>query len=173
MPEVDCGAREALVSADGSTMSPGNWGGPFPAEGVTVLEKGIYCLDGDFLMGTGTLFGDGVLIYVRFGQMQISGGVQLNLHAPDSGKFAGLLVYQPMENKHRLVLNAAYDSSVFGTILAPGAEIRIKGRDDRSGYHSQLIGYTINGDGDSNVYIRYYDEQNYDALYFPVVEFAQ
>ena len=62
---------------------------------------------------------------------------------------------------------------MIGTILAPGAEIRIKGSDDKSGFHSQMIGYTINADGDSNVIITYIDEQNYDALYFPEVQFAK
>ena len=173
MPEVDCGGREALISVDGGLMSPGNWSGLFPPEGVTALERGVYCLDGDFFMPGGTLMGDGVVIYLRFGQMHIQGGVQLNLHAPTSGKYAGLLVYQPMENKNRLVLNAAHDSSVRGTFLAPGAEIRIKGSDDLSGFHSQIVGYTINADGDSNVYIRYADEDNYDALYMPEVQFSR
>jgi hypothetical protein len=71
------------------------------------------------------------------------------------------------------VLNAALDSSVIGTILAPGAEIRIKGSDDKFGFHSQMIGYRINADGDSNVVIRYVDEQNYDALHMPEVQLAQ
>jgi len=173
MPKVGCGAREALLSEDGTTMSPGNWGDIFPPEGVTALENGVYCLDGDFIMNGGSLTGGSVVIYMKNGRMQISGGVQLNLHAPKTGKYAGLLIYQPMENKNRLVLNAALGSSVIGTVLVPGAEIRIKGSDDKFGFHSQFIGYTINADGDSNVVIRYVDEQNYDALYFPEVQFAQ
>jgi len=35
-----------MVSADGTTMSPGNWGELFPPEGVSALDNGIYCLDG-------------------------------------------------------------------------------------------------------------------------------
>jgi len=173
MPKVGCGHREALLSEDGSTMSPGNWGDIFPPEGVTALENGVYCLDGDFIMTGGSLTGGSVVIYVKNGRMQIPGGVQLNLHAPKAGKYAGLLIYQPIENTNRLVLNAALGSSIIGTILAPGAEIRIKGSDDKFGFHSQLVGYTINADGDSNVVIRYIDEQNYDALYMPEVQFAQ
>jgi len=173
MPKVSCGQREAMVSADGSTMSPGNWGDDFPAEGVSALESGIYCLSGDFKMEGGSLTGNNVVFFLEYGQMKIPGGVQLNLHAPKKGKLAGLLVYQPIENRNPLVLNAALGSSVMGTILAPGADIRIKGSDDKSGFHSQLIGYTIDADGDSNVIITYIDEQNYDALYMPEVEFAQ
>jgi hypothetical protein len=79
----------------------------------------------------------------------------------------------PPENRHRLVLNAAADSSIIGTILAPGAEIRIKGSDTDFGFHSQIVGYTIDADGNSNVYIRYLEDQNYLALYKPEVQFAQ
>ncbi|HEY5984122.1 MAG TPA: hypothetical protein VIU38_11680, partial [Anaerolineales bacterium] len=95
------------------------------------------------------------------------------LKAPKTGKLAGLLIYQPPENPHLMALNAGPGSIVIGTILAPGAEIRIKGSDDRFGFHSQIVGYTINADGDSNVIIRYVDEQNYDALYMPEVQLAQ
>jgi hypothetical protein len=106
-------------------MSPGT-GVDCSPRGVTARRTEFYCLDGDFMMPGGSLTGDGVIIYLRFGQMHIEGGVQLNLHAPRSGKYEGLLIYQPMENKNRLVLNAASGSSVYGTILAPGAEIASK-----------------------------------------------
>jgi hypothetical protein len=173
MPKVGCGEREALISEDGSTMSPGNFGDVFPPLGVTALENGVYCLDGDFFMPGGLLTGGSVVIYLKNGQMRISTGAVLDLHAPKKGKYAGLLIYQPIENTHTMVLNAALDSSVIGTILAPGAEIRIKGSDDKFGFHSQMIGYRINADGDSNVVIRYVDEQNYDALHMPEVQLAQ
>ena len=90
-----------------------------------------------------------------------------------SGKLKGLLVYQPMENKHPVVLNAAVGSEFSGTVLAPGAQILIKGNDTTSGFHSQMVGYTIEADGNSNVIIRYNDAENYDALYWPEVQFAK
>ncbi|HEY5982647.1 MAG TPA: Tad domain-containing protein [Anaerolineales bacterium] len=173
MPKVGCGDREARISDDGTTMSPGNWGDPFPPPGVSVLQNGVYCLDGDFIMNTGFLSGGSVTIYVKNGQMHLGGGAVLDLKAPKTGKLAGLLIYQPPENPHLMALNAGPGSIVIGTILAPGAEIRIKGSDDRFGFHSQIVGYTINADGDSNVIIRYVDEQNYDALYMPEVQLAQ
>lgn len=174
MPTVGCGAREALISADGSTLSSGNWGGLFPPEGVSNLEPGVYCLEGDFIMdGGNSLTGPGVLIYLKHGQMHIAGGVTLNLTPPRAGRNAGLLIYQPMENKNPVILNAAVGSAVMGTILAPGAEIRFKGNDTAFGYHSQVVGYSVNADGDSNIYIRYIPEQNYLALYMPEVEFAR
>ncbi len=172
MPDVSC-SKEATVSEDLTTMTPGSWGDLFPPEGVTNLESGVYCLGGDFIMGSGSLSGNDVLFLIEGGQMHISGGVHLDLKARQSGKLAGLLVYQPITNKHPVILNAAGDSAFVGTVLAPGAQILIKGNDSPAGFHSQMVGYTIEGDGDSNVIIRYDKGENYKALYWPVVEFAK
>jgi hypothetical protein len=124
-------------------------------------------------MGSGSLTGDHVLFDMEGGQMHISGGVSLNLTAQDSGPNSGLLVYQPMQNKKPVILNLSADSSFVGSVLVPGAEIRIKGSDSAAGFHSQLVGYTINADGDSNVIIRYNEDENYKALYWPEVQFAK
>jgi hypothetical protein len=51
--------------------------------------------------------------------------------------------------------------------------IKIKGNDSRFGYHSQLIGYTIEADGQSGVMIKYEDEDNYDALTMPEVQLVK
>ena len=172
MPKVNC-SQGAEISLDGTTMSPGSWGDQFPPEGVSNLESGTYCLTGDFIMGSGSLSGSHVLFDMEGGQFHISGGVTLNLTAQDSGDNAGLLLYQPMENKKPVILNLSADSSFVGSVLAPGAEIRIKGSDSAAGFHSQLVGYTINADGDSNVIIRYNEDENYKALYWPEVQFAK
>ncbi len=172
MPKVGC-PNEAEISLDGHTMSPGNWGDPFPPPGVVSLESGIYCLDGDFTMGGGVLEGGEILIYMKHGQLHISGAAQVNLTAHHGGKYAGLLIYQPIDNTHLMVLNGNEKSSYMGAILAPGAPIKIKGNDSTFGFHGQIIGYTIEGDGNSNVVIKYVDDENYDALYMPEVQFTK
>ncbi len=40
-------------------------------------------------------------------------------------------------------------------------------------YHSQIIGYYVEVDGNDNIYIKYKDEQNYDALKMPEVLLIQ
>ena len=171
MPKPGCGGREAMVSADGSTMSPGSWGETFPPLGVSNLQNGIYCLTGDFIMGTGQeLSGGGVLIYMETGQMKIQGGAQWNLNPPKNGPYAGLLVYQPQQNHNLMVLNANAASAVTGTFLVPGAGIRFKGNDSKHGFHSQFVGLFIDGDGNSNIVILYDQNDNYLALYQPEVQ---
>ncbi|HLE92491.1 MAG TPA: hypothetical protein VI753_15170, partial [Anaerolineales bacterium] len=60
-----------------------------------------------------------------------------------------------------------------GTILAPASPIIIKGMDSQRGFHSQIIGYTVEADGNSNVVIVYNDEQNYDAMEMPELQLSE
>lgn len=175
LPKVGCGKKEATILPDGHTMSAGNWGGDdFPPPDVIWLEKGVYCLDGDFvLLGNHPITGQNVVIYMKRGQLRLSGSSVINLVAPHAGQYDGLLIYQPIENKNPMILNAAENSMIQGTILAPAADIKIKGNDSKYGFHSQIIGYTIEADGDSNVVIRYQDKDNFFALSMPEVQFVK
>ncbi|KXK15757.1 MAG: hypothetical protein UZ14_CFX002000344 [Chloroflexi bacterium OLB14] len=177
MPKVGCGSAVAEVNEQDGTMSAGNWGEDiFPPEGVTQLEGGVYCIAGDFVLSAGQeLHGDSVLIYITDGGVHISGSAYVDLQALKSGPNQGLLIYMPVDNKNILSLNGSDDSVYQGTILAPGADVRINGLNSVSGaaYHSQIIGYFIEVDGSDNIYIKYKDEQNFDTLTMPEVILGQ
>ena len=44
--------------------------------------------------------------------------------------------------------------------------------DAKRGFHSQIIGYTIEADGTSNVVINFNPEQNYQTLTMPEIQLA-
>jgi hypothetical protein len=174
MPKVGCGPNIAKVSEDGTSMSSGNWNDVFPPPGVTTLASGVYCLDSDFIMAENQqLSGSGVTIYMKHGAIRISGRAQINISAPGGGNTPGLLIYQPITNNNYLAINGNALSSYAGTILAPGAQIRIKGLASNIGYHSQIIGLTIQADGQDNVLIKIVSGQNLKAWTFPSVQFSQ
>jgi hypothetical protein len=174
LPKPACGTKVAKVKDDGKTMSPGNWEEDFPPEGVTMLDSGIYCINGDVRVnGNDTLEGTGVLLYVEHGSVRFNGSATIDLAAPGGGPFEGLLIYLPIENDSMVVLNGNAKSKFRGTILAPASLIRITGNDSSYGFHSQIIGYYIELAGDSNVLIKYLDGQNYDAVISPSVEISQ
>ena len=79
----------------------------------------------------------------------------------------------PIKNKGRIALNGDAQSRFRGTILAPGGDIRLNGMDSNYGFHSQIIGYTIEVDGQDNIVINYKDEDNYDAFKMPEVLLSQ
>jgi hypothetical protein len=82
-------------------------------------------------------------------------------------------MYAPIKNRSVIVLNGNENSSYKGTIFAPGADVRINGLASDFGYHSQIIGYYIEVDGNGNIIINYNDEQNYDAYKMPEVILSQ
>jgi putative Flp pilus-assembly TadE/G-like protein len=171
LPELGCGA-EAEVSLDGTSMTAGSWDGAFPPEGVTRLEKGVYCLN-DGMDIQHDIEGNSVVFKVNKGEVRFSNSANIVLDAPHSGTNAGLLIYLPMDNNSKVVLNGGAGSNIRGTILAPAAPILFKGMESASGFHSQIIGYTIEADGQSNIKIDYKDEQNWDSLSMPEVQLSE
>jgi hypothetical protein len=178
MPRVGCGNKVAEISGgqigpNGETinasLSPGSWGEDFPPEGVTHLEPGMYCISGDVLVEEGSLIGSNVVLVIEHGSARFGGGAEIQLSAPKNGSFAGLLIYMPLENKNQLALNGNENSSYKGTILAPGANIHLNGLNSKAGFHSQIIGYYINVNGQDNIQINYRDDQNFDAFKMPEV----
>lgn len=169
-PEPTCNGNAVKT---GNRLSPGN-AGNFPPSGVTELDPGIYCVNGDFMMNAhDTIHGEGVLIFMKSGTVHFNGNAQINLSAPTSGPYAGLLIYQSINNTNRVTLNGNSDTIFVGTILAPGAEIQINGTQNSSSYQSQIIGYTLDLIGTSDAVIRYNDAQNYDAYMPPQIELVQ
>jgi len=171
LPKFGC-KDDAVVSEDGTGMSPGSWGDVFPPPGVTHLDGGVYCLT-DGIDITSDLEGSNVVLKVEKGEVHFSGGANIVLDAPNKGDLAGLLIYLPMDNPSKVVLNGGADSMIKGTILAPASTIHINGNDSNVGFKSQIIGYSIDANGDSNVVINYIEEQNYKTLTMPEVQLSQ
>jgi hypothetical protein len=172
MPEFGC-RKIAEIQPDKVTISSGAWDGSqgtFPPPGIQFLESGVYCLDTDFIARNNEpLQGNNVLFKVEGGEIRFGGETEVNLSAPTSGEFAGLLIYAPIQNHNRIILNGGANTSIRGTILAPGADIHINGNASKYGFHSQIIGYTIQSNGTDNIRITYKDEDNYDAYNAPQI----
>lgn len=172
-PKVGCGNKVATPDYEFGTMKSGTWeDGVFPPAGITVLESGVYCLQDGFNLEAGqVLEGNGVVFLIEDGDFKLSSNAQFDLSAPKGGNNAGLLIYMPIDNHGIIALSGSDESKTVGTILAPGAEVRINGLDSIRGaaYHSQIIAYTIEVDGTDSVEINYKDEQNWDTLSIPEV----
>jgi hypothetical protein len=113
------------------------------------------------------------VLKVEDGDVHFTGGADIVLNAPNSGEFKGLLIYVPMDNKNKVVLNGGSGSNIKGTILAPASEIHINGNDSSTGFHSQIIGYTIDVNGNSNIVIIYKDDQNFNTLTMPELQLSE
>jgi Flp pilus assembly protein TadG len=168
LPNITCSGN---ATKTGSTLSPGNVSGSFPPGGVTTLESGVYCISGDFRLNAhDTLVGHDVVIYMVSGEIRWNGGATVQLDAPDSGPYKGLLIYMPPDNPGPIILNGNSSSFYTGTILAPGADISVLGTGASSGLHSQVIGYTVDLTGNADITIHYDDGENWDAPTPPAIE---
>jgi len=175
-PDVVCPAGG---SQTGNTLSPGTYSGQFPPSGVENLDPGVYCVNGAFRVNANdTLTGNGVFIYMQSGDVTFNGGATINLSAipgqmdPDSNPYAGLLLYMPMSNCGTISINGNSGSSFTGTIFAPCSDISILGTGD-GGLNGQVIGYTVDLSGTSDVSINYDNSLNWNPLIPAQIQVAQ
>jgi Flp pilus assembly protein TadG len=173
MPRVGC-PNDAKISVDGESMSAGSWGDDFPPPGVHSLGAGAYCLGGDFILNSGDqLEGGNVVFRVDDGEVRWSGSAEIKLSGRKAGPLDGLLLYLPIDNHSRVVLNGNRKSAIKGTILAPSATIHLNGMESNAGFNSQIIGYRIEVNGTDKIVIKYIDDQNYNALTWPEVQLSK
>ncbi|MCL4528822.1 MAG: Tad domain-containing protein [Chloroflexi bacterium] len=163
------------ATKSGSTMSGGTYSGTFPPSGVTTLQSGIYCVTGDFVMNGGqTLTGSNVVIVLENGAIQWNGNSQVNISAPTSGPFAGLLIYSPVSNTNTMQINGSSNSSLTGTVLLPGANIVVNGNNSQlQKVNSQLIGYTVTLSGSSDTQIQMDMTNQYQFTTAPTIQLTR
>ena len=175
LPNISCGTQQATIQADNTTLSPGNWNGAFPPNGVTHLQSGTYCVSGGNFQinGGNTLIGHDVTIMMVDGFVKWNGGATVKLDAPDTGEYAGLLLYLPPTNSNVVVVNGNGDSQIVGSILAPKSEVTVEGGGGASGLECQIIGWHVNLSGSSNTSIDFKAELNYQPPIPPMIEITQ
>jgi len=164
------------VVQNGSVLSPGYYESnqSFPPKGVTTLSPGVYCINAMFMINANdTLTGHDVVIYMVDGNIHWDGGASINLSAPTSGPFAGLLIYMPMDNEDGIILNGNMDSHLVGTVFAPASDIQLNGIMSSDAYHTQIIGYTVDLIGAADIVIQYEAEEQFKAFVPPTVELVQ
>jgi hypothetical protein len=172
-PKIDCSTQQATKT--GNTLSPGNWNGAFPPAGVTYLQSGAYCVsNGNFQINGGdTLIGSDVTIYMIDGFIKWNGGATIQLDAPDTGPYAGLLLYLPPTNHNDVTVNGNGDSHIVGSIWAPGSQIIVQGGGGQNGLQCQFIGDTVILNGSSATNIDYESNLTYQPPIPPAVEMTE
>ena len=181
LPIITCASA---ATQSGNELSPGYVNnidfpvdnGQFPPPGIDTLLSGVYCVrDGEFrLNATDVLEGHDVTISVETGGIVWNGGAEINLDAPDSGPYEGLLIFLPLSNSSPIELNGNSTSTWEGLILAPASHIKINGTGDGSGsMSSQIIGYTIELAGNENINITYNADTSWSGGVPPKLEFVE
>lgn len=156
-PPADLGITcSTTATKTGSTLSPGNFTGTFPPAGVTTLQSGTYCVNGDFVLNGGAnLTGNGVTIVLNNGGIQWNGSMTLNLSGPTSGPYKGLTIYAPPSNTSQMTMNGSANVTLTGTLLAQNAPCDFVGSGQIQKVTLQMICYTWQMNGSADVQIMY------------------
>ena len=149
---------------------PGQWGlqfepGDYYSTGGIVINgggnvtfgQGLYFLQGEGLKitGNGVVTGDGVTFYIDEGQVTLTGTSDTQLTAPDSGTYAGIIIFQNRDNNLTVEMSGDAIADGWGAVYAAGAQINLAGNAG-STLH-QFISDTFLMHGNSTITIDYFD----------------
>lgn len=129
--------------------------GALSIKGSTTLKPGIYILDGgDFTVSAGAaLKGDGVtLMFAGSAKSKLTGSGAINLSAPTSGPYAGLLFFGSRRGTgvtHQVMGNS--ESSLQGSLYMPASSIEFTGNSSTTGTCTQIIADRVTFTGNSNI----------------------
>ena len=101
------------------------------------------------------------LFYLAEGSIIWTGNTSLTMDAPDTGDYAGLLFYLPSSNTSTLTITGNSNSSLTGSIIAPGANVVLKGNSGTTVANSRIIGYTLDIIANSTTKIDFKEDDNY------------
>lgn len=157
------GACSATTKYQGTaTISPQTWCGgiSFSANADVTFQPGVYYVKGgEFSVnGNATLRGSGVTIVLTdyvgdWARININGGATVDLSAPTSGTFAGVLFYldrdAPTSGSH--TFNGGATMELTGVIYIPNQEIKFSGGNANDGGCTRLIGRLVTFTGNTDI----------------------
>ncbi len=156
-----CNKNPNVVGGN-STLGPSVAGGTICYNGLTVtgnatvtLTPGLYIINGAMqLNGSYSMTGTGVTFYFPpGGSYTDNGNGTLNLAAPTSGTYNGILFYQSQSNSNQMTFNGATKSTLDGIFYLPGASLLMNGASTATLYTSIVAkSLTFNGDLNLNDY---------------------
>lgn len=146
------GCRNIPGGGQAKTISPGRYCNGMNLSGTIDMEPGVYIVDGGTLRtnGNSTVTGDGVTIFLTGdAEIQMNGNADVNLTAPETGDYAGLLFWGDDDNfaDAQVLFNGTANSSLVGALYFPSQTLDMRGDFSGSGGCTRLIAYRIDISG--------------------------
>jgi hypothetical protein len=111
--------------------------------------------------GNGGNYCNNVTFYAQTGDVTWNGNVSNRFFAPTGGDYENVLIYLPYGNSSALTINGNSGNELTGSIIAVSSPITISGNSGTTGLHSQIVGYTVALQGNSNTTINYVPGEQY------------
>lgn len=154
-----------------ATLQPGVYDRIHWTVGNLTLSPGLYCISGKQgvdIQG-GSLYGNGVTIYLQTGGVTINGNVDpVDLRAPleypdPSPAVPGVLMYMAKGNASEINVSGNSSSFYLGTVYAPDGDLFFAGDSSTNPtFNTQLIGYNVEVSGGALIDINFIDDENYE-----------
>ena len=130
-PPGGCAYTSTYVINSGSaTLYPGTYcGGILINGGSAYFSPGVYTLKGSGLqVNGGSITGDGgVTFYLAGGSAMFAGSSSIDLVAPTTGTYAGILFFQDPSDTSTATINGGPGTVFQGALYFPGAAMQLNG----------------------------------------------
>lgn len=156
-----CVSDPHITGSGTATLGPAISGGTVCYNGLSIsgsktitLTPGLYIINGGFsFTGSGVVNGTGVTFYLAppNGSASLTGSGQLNISAPTSGTWNGLLFYEDASDTNSMKISGSSASTIAGIFYAPSAQLTVTGSSGAQIY-ADLVVSALSMTGTSNFY---------------------
>jgi hypothetical protein len=142
------------VGGGSSPLQPGNYTSGMNLSGTRTLQPGIYVVSGgDFkINANANISGAGVTIYIKAGtNVSINGNATVNLSAPITGTYSGMLFFGDRTGTGGVTLNGTAASKFTGAIYFANQDVKYLGNFSGNGGCTQVVGNTVEWQGNTTI----------------------
>ena len=138
------------------TLNPGTYCGGLILNGgnyTVTFNPGTYAMTGNMIVNGGaSLVGNGVTFSFSSGSLTMNGNSHVDLEAPTSGTYAGMLYLQSSTDSSTVILNGDTSSAWQGTFYAPDAQLTLNGGNKSAAYTLMVVNTLVeNGNDDFTI----------------------
>lgn len=122
--------------------------------GLYIIENGKFTINGGDLTSTdlANLSAPGVTFYLRNASLNLGGNAVVNLSAPSSGPYAGILFFGSRTNAGATqVITGTSSSTLQGAIYTPGSDLQFSGNSSVTNACTQIVARTVTFTGNSTL----------------------
>jgi Flp pilus assembly protein TadG len=153
-----CLANPSFTGSSSNTIGPAIAGGTVCYNGLSMtgsgsltMQPGTYIINGAMSQtGSGSISGSGITIYLAppNGSLSLTGSGSLNLTAPTSGTYNGILFYEDPTDTNAMSVTGSGSTDVEGIFYAPAAKMTLTGSGSSAFYADLVVSsLSITGSG--------------------------
>ena len=113
---------------------------------------------------SGSIFCNNVSFIVSSGGVTWNGNSENRMFAPTGGDYENVLLYMPFPNNQPIKITGNADNELTGSIIGVASPITVTGNDWTEGLHSQIVGFTVNLNGNGTMVIDYDPAKQYAQI---------